>query len=63
MVHLLEPLPLSVDVAHFDISFLSISSANEKTVHYLIASDGNPWVWVIDDDLDILQKKAEGIVD
>ena len=29
---------------------LSFSSASEKTVHYLIAADGNPWVWVLGED-------------
>ena len=34
-------------------NFISVlSTANAKTVHYLIAADGNPWVWVLGDDKD-----------
>lgn len=42
----------------FTVIFMFFFSENKKkTVHYLIAKDGNPWVWVIDDDLD---SKAKG---
>lgn len=27
-------------------------TANAKTVNYLIAADGNPWVWVLGEDED-----------
>ena len=29
-----------------------LSTANAKNVHYLIAADGNPWVWVLGEDKD-----------
>ena len=27
-------------------------AADSKHVHYLIAADGNPWVWVLGEDKD-----------
>ena len=29
-----------------------LSTANAKRVNYLIAADGNPWVWVLGEDKD-----------
>ena len=34
------------------ISMHVFLTANAKSVHYLIAADGNPWVWVLGEDKD-----------